>query len=555
MKLGFVRAPLLLSCSLVFVSGAGCEGAVPVEPDSVALRSSALQVAPQAIPLARTVQARGLRASDGTALCLDVNGGTAANGTALILYPCHGATNQQFTFNRATGEIRSGLGGFCVDVDHQGAFAGNRVQLWTCNQTAAQRFTYDSASGAVRYAAAPSLCADAASGSLALASCSGAASQAFDLHARYGDRRFNELTALTTHNSYSNSSEATWIAPNQATSITQQLNDGVRGLMLDVFSFQSSTTRCIATLGQDCYGQDLYMCHGDCNGVPGVGFGFPRQTVASGFAQVVSFLSANPDELVTVFLEDYSAHDELATVLSNVPGLRPLMFDPYAWNVIGNGWPKADDLIAANQRLLIISDHWGKQDLGVGYGPELTVENYWSIGELGDKYDCYSRWSSIPLNQQDPHFERLFVMNHFRDVPVAQLSAVDNSYANLTDRLDDYCVPASGKKPNYIAVDYYDRGDGARLAQEVDRSSVILFYDANFSGRAQLIGPGTYNVGDLTVGNDAISSIAIAPETQVTVYSDASLLGNSKTFTSSASYVGDDFNDRASSLVVTFDGP
>jgi len=146
-------------------------------------------------------------------------------------------------------------------------------------------------------------------------------------------------------------------------------------------------------------------------------------------------------------------------------------------------------------------------------------------------------------------------MNHFRDVPVAQMSAVDNSYANLTHRLDDYCVPASGKKPNYIAVDYYDRGDGARLAQEVDRSSVILFYDANFGGRAQLLGPGTYNVGDLTVGNDAISSIAIAPETQVTVYTDNALLGNSKTFSSSASYVGDDFNDRASSLVVTFDGP
>ncbi len=63
---------------------------------------------------------------------------------------------------------------------------------------------------------------------------------------------------------------------------------------------------------------------------------------------------------------------------------------------------------------------------------------------------------------------------------------------------------------------------------------------------------GSYNVDDLKkgVGNDKISSLRVAPGYKVTLYKDYNFSGASKVFTADAIYVGADFNDVTSSLVV-----
>src|SRR5438094_112862 len=78
---------------------------------------------------ASVLQARDLRGGERQALCIDVAGAKQANGTDLLLWSCHGGTNQSFSFNRGSGEIRSAMGSWCVDVSSSGAWAGNRVQL------------------------------------------------------------------------------------------------------------------------------------------------------------------------------------------------------------------------------------------------------------------------------------------------------------------------------------------------------------------------------------------------------------------------------------------
>jgi hypothetical protein len=256
---------------------------------------------------------------------------------------------------------------------------------------------------------------------------------------------------------------------------------------------------------------------------------------------------------VTVFLEDYSGHDELRDALDRVPQLRDLLFDPYRNGVIDRGWPKAGDMVAANQRLLLISDRDDKRDLGVGFGQDLTVENYWSIGESAENYQCVSRWGNVPLDQTDANFQRLFVMNHFRDVAAMPLAAHDNGYSQLIDRLGNYCLPAAKRKPNYVAVDFVELGggDAERIVYELDQSTVILFSDANFGGRAHILGPGQHRLSDLGIGNDVLSSLKASPGTRVTLYVDDDFQGASLTLDGSTAYVGDAFNDQASSLIVT----
>jgi ricin-type beta-trefoil lectin protein len=529
---------------------AGCAGDLAGPSAEVSAGLSA----PSPDILVNTLQLRGLRSAGDVPLCLDINGANPQLGTDLILYNCHGGANQQFTYDRSSGTVQSAMGSWCVDVSGSVAAAGTKVQIWGCNGTGAQTWTYDSPSGNLRFSPAPSLCLDLSSGAAQLANCGNVPAQTFNLHGRYGDRRFDELSWLTTHNSFNNNEDASWLVPNQGHSIARQLNDGVRGLMLDVWSFKSSTARCITSFGKDCYPQDLYMCHSDCNGVPGIGYALPRQTVASGLVQVVSFLQGHPGEIVTVFLEDYANHDDLQRLLDSVRGLRDLQFDPYAWDVTNRGWPHADDLLNSNKRLLLISDHGDKRDLGVGYGPDLTVENYWSIGETANNLSCYSRWDSIPLDRTDNGFQRLFVMNHFRDIPMAALAAQDNSYNGLTSRILGQCVPAAKRKPNFIGVDFYDTADGFRVTREVDSAAVILFGDANYGGAVQLLPPGNWDVSDLTIGNDQLSSLKVAPSTQVVLHYDGAFLGPVKAFQGDASYVGDDFNDQASSINITRTG-
>ena len=506
---------------------------------------------------AETLEARALAGSGGETLCLDVDGSRAANGTALILYRCHGGQNQSFSYSPASGEIRSALGNFCVDVDKGTAAPGTRVQLWTCNGSPAQKFDYDAQNQRLTFRNDRSLCLDVrdALQEARLMRCNDRAPQRFEVTTRYGRSRFDELTFLTAHNAFANYEDSRWSVPNQSRGISRALSDGVRAFMLDIYSFESGTARCALSFGSDCYGRDVYLCHGNCGGVPGIGYALPRQTLAGSLQKIVDFLAQNPEELVTVFLEDYVSRDELGKVLDSVRGLRDLMFDPYAWDVKKNGWPRASSLVMANDRLLIISDHDGKRELGVGFGSDLTVENYWSMGGINPDYTCRTRWDNIPLDRVDAQFNRLFVMNHFRDVALPTAAEGDNQYDNLTRRVEEYCVPAARRKPNYLAVDFYEKGDARGMVGELNDAQAILFQHGNFAGRAQLVGEGSTLQGDL-FANDAVSSVRVLPGATLVLFEHEGRGGRSKTFRASAGYVGDDFNDITSSALVLRDrGP
>ncbi|WP_433077553.1 ricin-type beta-trefoil lectin domain protein [Dactylosporangium sp. CA-052675] len=73
--------------------------------------------------------------------CLDASGAGTANGTQIIIWDCHGGTNQSWT-RTAAGELRL-FTGKCLDVNANGTANGTKVQLWDCNGTTAQKFTFN----------------------------------------------------------------------------------------------------------------------------------------------------------------------------------------------------------------------------------------------------------------------------------------------------------------------------------------------------------------------------------------------------------------------------
>ncbi|MFJ4003138.1 ricin-type beta-trefoil lectin domain protein [Streptomyces sp. NPDC090023] len=115
--------------------------------------------------------------------CLDVAGGSSANGTAVQLYDCNGSTAQQWTV-AADGSVKAL--GKCLDVVSASTANGAKVQLYDCNGTGAQRWSYDAGTGDVVNSAADK-CLDVTDNSSAngaraqIWSCTGAANQKWTL--------------------------------------------------------------------------------------------------------------------------------------------------------------------------------------------------------------------------------------------------------------------------------------------------------------------------------------------------------------------------------------
>ena len=69
--------------------------------------------------------------------CVDDNGGSSANGTAVQLWDCNGSAAQTWSSSNGTLTIN----GKCMDVVGQGTADGTKVDIWDCNGGANQQWT------------------------------------------------------------------------------------------------------------------------------------------------------------------------------------------------------------------------------------------------------------------------------------------------------------------------------------------------------------------------------------------------------------------------------
>jgi len=79
---------------------------------------------------------------------------------------------------------------------------------------------------------------------------------------------------------------------------------------------------------------------------------------------------------------------------------------------------------------------------------------------------------------------------------------------------------------------------------------VTIYEHGNYEGRSQKLGPGRYNIGDLSIGNDCLSSLKIPEGVRVTLYEHADFEGDVRIFDADTPWVGNDFNDKTSSILI-----
>ncbi len=249
------------------------------------------------------------------------------------------------------------------------------------------------------------------------------------------DKRYDQVAYLTTHNAFNTGSES-FAFPNQNYGIDQQLQDGVRAFMMDVYDFFGSAVVYHGswTLGYQDFQDDL--------------------------GEIKTFLDSNPNEVVTLILECYVDANTIESELSDA-GLSSYLYTKTA----GVPWSTLQDMIDANQRLVVFTD---EDDAGTGqdwyhYMWDHMTETHYSVNSPQDFTDEYNRGDSL---------NDLFIFNHFvTDATLGIASESDaatvNAYNFLMNRIASH-YDVHQKFPNFITLDFYELGDGLAVVQDLN---------------------------------------------------------------------------------------
>ncbi|KAM3252737.1 PI-PLC X domain-containing protein [Capsicum annuum] len=263
---------------------------------------------------------------------------------------------------------------------------------------------------------------------------------------------FNKYSWLVTHNAFSIVNAPLLTGPqritfyNQEDTVTNQLRNGVRGLMLDMYDFENDIWLCHSFRGQ-CYNFTAF------------------EPAVNTLKEVEAFLSANPTEIVTIIIEDYVHSPKGLTRVFADAGLDKYWFPVSKMPRKGDDWPTVNDMVKKNYRLLVFTSDSSKEAAeGIAYQWRYMVEN-----EPGDPGvapgSCSSRKESKPLNSRSAS---LFLMNYFPTVAVQNGACKEHS-TQLVDTAAACYKAAGNMMPNYVAVNFYMRSDGGGVFDVLDQ--------------------------------------------------------------------------------------
>ena len=296
---------------------------------------------------------------------------------------------------------------------------------------------------------------------------------------RLCDRRFDQVTFPTSHNSMSGADIAEWMFPNQEKGIRTQLEDGIRGFLIDAHhgvrvgdkvktmiedesAAQKKYEEALGKEGVDAAmrirnnllggeegEQALYMCHGFCE------LGATR--LSDALEEMRDFLVANPQEVLVVVIQDEGVTPQDIAACFESSGLLPFVFQGKA----APPWPTLREMAATDQRVLVCMEN---QNEGVPW--------------IHPAFGTYQETPYMFLKPEDfscaPNrggtTAPLFQINHWiqtAPAPKPSNAEIVNAYDFLLARVQQ-CEKVRRKKANLVAVDFYRTGDLFRVVRTLN---------------------------------------------------------------------------------------
>lgn len=242
-------------------------------------------------------------------------------------------------------------------------------------------------------------------------------------HEELCDRRYDQVSYPMTHNAMSNAA-AGWVPPNQNFGLTRQLEDGIRGMMLDTYD----------------EGGELFLCHVYC--------GLGSQPLVEGLGEIKAFLDDNAAEVVSIIFENYITNSETASAFEE-SGLIDFVYA----HETGEPWPTLRELIDAGTRLVVFQEKLPEE------AEYPWLMNIWNNAwETPFSFAAPEDFTCDP-NRGDPS-NPLFLLNHFLtalggDPDLAELVNYNPPFITRARE----CEELGDALPNFVAVDFYDIGD------------------------------------------------------------------------------------------------
>lgn len=296
------------------------------------------------------------------------------------------------------------------------------------------------------------------------------AARACNGHVELCDRRLNEVALASTHNSMS-ISQYGWIWPSHDGTLTNQLDAGIRGLLIDTHYWDDEAfiesyldalpenVRAAAEKALDILDLPVqdgqFLCHNLC--------GFGETNLAEGLAEIRVFLEENPREVVVIIIQDAITPEDTEIAFEE-SGLISMVYA----HETGQPWPTLGEMIDMNQRVVVMAEEEGPPPDWYHHVWDYTKETPYSF-HSPDELSCAPNRGS-----EEGEF---FLLNHWieRASPSRVDSAQMNEYQFLLDRAQE-CAEERGQIPNFVAVNFYLNGD---LFDVVDELNGVAVAGAN----------------------------------------------------------------------------
>jgi uncharacterized membrane protein HdeD (DUF308 family) len=301
------------------------------------------------------------------------------------------------------------------------------------------------------------------------------------------DRPLDAVVLPATHNSMSAPLPG-WFASQQDRGIAGQLQDGIRGPLIDThyadklsngrvrtsFANEADLSRALKQDGVSRQAYEaalrlreragfrgsgtrgIYLCHTFCE--------LGATPLADGLKDIHDFLVTHPGQVIVVVNQDYVTPTDFVKAVGDA-GLTRYVFTPPSGS--GTDWPTLREMIDSDHRLLVLAEN--EAGGAAWYQPayaRLLQETPFSFGrpaQLGDT-------ASSCRDNRGPATAPLLLLNNWvttDPVPRPSNATRVNAYATLLARARA-CERARRHLANLIAVDFYRRGDIFRVIKTLN---------------------------------------------------------------------------------------
>jgi len=302
-------------------------------------------------------------------------------------------------------------------------------------------------------------------------------------------RPLNEVAFAATHNSMASVTIPSWLFGQQDGTIQEQLDYGIRGLLIDSYygfpvrggvrtDLSSLPKREVAVqevgepavkaaerirsrLGDKNLGpRQIYLCHGFCE--------LGAVTLSATLAELRAFLVSNPGEVVIIINQDEGVTPTDIEQAFARAGLLDVVYrGPFG------PFPTLRQMIDSGQRLVVMAENdagdipW--YPLAYRNALQETPFTFRSSAALTDS----SRLAESCRPNRGPASAPLFLVNNWVDttpVPRLSMATVVNAHSALLRRTET-CQRIRHRLPNLVAVDFYKQGDVLGVVRALNRVS------------------------------------------------------------------------------------